>query len=136
MGAGLNYVSDEDLSIASGQALAAICLPTARVAIVEAAVVPESFAAGDLRRCPAPMLIAGPAGWRDFYPQLCADNLTRQGHRACTATFALPEAETSKFDATPVGLRAFSTGRSARTRRCACSSRGWTARSASASPPC
>ena len=103
-GAGLNYVSDEDPSIASGQALAAnFRLLTAMGAIVEAAVVPESFAAGDLRQ-PGAMLIAGPAGWRDFYPKLCADNLTRQGYHAQAATFDLPELHTSKFDETPVGL--------------------------------
>ena len=102
--AGLNYVSDEDPSIASGQALAAnFRLPTALGAIIEAAVVPESFAAGDLRQ-PGAVLIAGPAGWRDFYPKLCADNLTRQGYPAQAATFDLPELHTSKFDATPVGL--------------------------------
>ena len=102
--AGLNYVSDEDPSIASGQALAAnFRLPTALGAVIEAAVVPESFAAGDLRQ-PGAMLIAGPAGWRDFYPKLCADNLARQGYPAQAATFDLPELHTSKFDATPVGL--------------------------------
>ena len=102
--AGLNYVSDEDPSIASGQALAAnFRLPTALGAVIEAAVVPESFAAGDLRQ-PGAMLIAGPAGWRDFYPKLCADNLARQGYPAQAATFDLPEMHTSHFDATPVGL--------------------------------
>ena len=65
--------------------------------------MPESFAAGDLRQ-PGAMLIAGPAGWRDFYPKLCADNLTRQGFPAQAATFDLPEMHTSQFDATPVGL--------------------------------
>jgi glycerol-3-phosphate dehydrogenase subunit B len=102
--AGLNYVSDEDPSIASGQALAAnFRLPTVLGAVIEAAVVPESFASGDLRQ-PGAMLIAGPAGWRDFFPKLCADNLVRQGFPAQVATFDLPEMHTSKFDATPVGL--------------------------------
>ncbi len=78
-------------------------LPTALGAVVQAAVVPESFAAGDLRR-PGALLIAGPAGWRDFYPKLCADNLARRGYAAQAATFDLPELHTSKFDATPTGL--------------------------------
>ena len=50
------------------------------------------------------MLIAGPAGWRDFYPTLCADNLARQGYPAQAATFDLPEMHAGKFDATPLGL--------------------------------
>jgi glycerol-3-phosphate dehydrogenase subunit B len=99
--AGLNYVSGEDTSTASGQA--DFRLPTALGAIVEAAVVPESFASGDLRQ-PGALLIAGPAGWRDFFPKLCAGNLARQGYPAQAASFDLPELHTSKFDATPVGL--------------------------------
>jgi glycerol-3-phosphate dehydrogenase subunit B len=78
-------------------------LPTALGAVVEASYVPESFVAGDLSN-DAPMLIAGPDGWRDFYPLLCAGNLSRQGYPARGATFALPEAESGKFDATPVAL--------------------------------
>jgi glycerol-3-phosphate dehydrogenase subunit B len=102
--AGLNYVGGEDPSIASGQALAAnFRLPTALGAVIQAAAVPESFASGDLRQTGA-MLIAGPAGWRDFFPELCADNLARQGYPAQAATFDLPELHTSKFDATPAGL--------------------------------
>ncbi len=79
-------------------------LPTALGAAISAALVPESFAAGDLRQ-PGAMLIAGPAGWRDFYPRLCADNLARQGFAAQGVTFDLPEmAAASRFDLTPVGL--------------------------------
>jgi glycerol-3-phosphate dehydrogenase subunit B len=76
-------------------------LPTALGALVPAALAPESFVAGDAR-LPGEMLIAGPAGWRDFYPTLCAGNLARQGVAARSATFTLPEA--GKFDATAVGL--------------------------------
>ncbi len=103
--AGLNCVGCEDLTgFGNLSGLAAnFRLPTALGAVVEAAVVPESFAAGDLRQ-PGDLLIAGPAVWRDFYPKLCADNLTRQGYPAQAATFDLPELRTSKFDATPVGL--------------------------------
>ncbi len=92
--AGLKYVGGLDANLR---------LPTALGATVEAAIVPESFAAGDLRQA-GPMLIAGPAGWRDFYPKLCAENLARQGCAAHAATFDLPELHTSRFDATPVGL--------------------------------
>jgi glycerol-3-phosphate dehydrogenase subunit B len=78
-------------------------LSTALGALIPAALVPESFAAGDAR-LPGEMLIAGPAGWRDFYPTLCAGNLARQGIAARSAAFDLPEAAAGKFDATPVGL--------------------------------
>jgi glycerol-3-phosphate dehydrogenase subunit B len=93
--AGLNYLGD-----LSGN----FRLPTALGVALPAAFVPESFAAGDLRRTGA-MLIAGPADWRDFYPKLCADNLARQGITAQSAAFDLPEmAAASRFDLTPVGL--------------------------------
>jgi glycerol-3-phosphate dehydrogenase subunit B len=78
-------------------------LPTALGALIPVALAPESFVAGDAR-LPGAMLIAGPAGWRDFYPALCAGNLVRQGVAAHSAVFALPEAATGKFDATPGGL--------------------------------
>jgi glycerol-3-phosphate dehydrogenase subunit B len=92
--AGLNYV---------GSLQANLYLPTALGALIPAAFAPESFVAGDAR-LPGEMLIAGPAGWRDFYPALCAGNLTRQGVAARPATFDLPEAKMGKFDATPIGL--------------------------------
>lgn len=78
-------------------------LPTALGAIIPAAFAPESFAAGDLNR-PGPMLIAGPAGWRDFYPALCAANLRRQGIEAEACTFDLPELAAVKFDNLSTGL--------------------------------
>jgi glycerol-3-phosphate dehydrogenase subunit B len=93
--AGLSYVGDLTSNFR---------LPTALGAALPAAFVPESFAAGDLRQSGA-LLIAGPAGWRDFYPRLCAENLARQGFPAQSATFDLPEmAAASRFDLTPVGL--------------------------------
>jgi glycerol-3-phosphate dehydrogenase subunit B len=76
-------------------------LPTALGALVPAALAPESFAAGDAR-LPGEMLIAGPSGWRDFYPGLCAENLARQGVKARGVHFDLPEA--GRFDLTPVGV--------------------------------
>ena len=108
--AGLNYVGAPSPSSPQGTrdfaglgAAANFRLPTALGATVEAGVVPESFAAGDLHQ-PGAMLIAGPDGWRDFYPKLCADNLARRGCAAQAASFDLPELHTSRFDATPVGL--------------------------------
>ena len=92
--AGLNYLGDLQANY---------MLPTALGALIPAALVPESFAAGDAR-LPGEMLIAGPTGWRDFYPALCAGNLARHGVAACSAVFDLPEIATGKFDATPVGL--------------------------------
>jgi len=93
--ANLNYVGDLRANFK---------LPTALGAIKQAALVPESCAACDLRQ-PGDMLIAAPAGWRDFYPTLCAGNLTRQGVPARGITFEMPEMHAlSQFDATPVGL--------------------------------
>ena len=123
--AGFSYVSDKPQD-GFEQVGANFRLPTALGAIVEAAVVPESFAAGDLRR-PGAVLIAGPAGWRDFYPKLCAENLTRQGFPARAATFDLPEMHTSHFDATPVGWRGSSNGRTSTSRSPRNSSPSWTA---------
>jgi glycerol-3-phosphate dehydrogenase subunit B len=91
----LNYVGD----LASN-----FKLPTALGAIRQAALVPASFAAGDVRKAGA-MLIAAPAGWRDFYPAMCAENLARHGVEARGVTFDLPELHaSSQFDATSVGL--------------------------------
>ncbi len=79
-------------------------LPSALGAVLPAALVPQSFAAGDLRQ-PGPLLIAGPAGWRDFYPTICAENLARQGIPAQGAYFDLTEMlAASQFDLTSVGL--------------------------------
>jgi glycerol-3-phosphate dehydrogenase subunit B len=92
VGAELNYVGNHRTNYR---------LPTALGAIVPAALAPESFVNGDAR-LPGEMLIAGPAGWRDFYPRLCADNLARQGVTARNAFFDLPDA--GKFDSTSIGL--------------------------------
>ncbi|MCX7671847.1 MAG: anaerobic glycerol-3-phosphate dehydrogenase subunit GlpB [Anaerolineae bacterium] len=90
-----------------GSALPAVdglLLPTALGAAQRVALAPASFIAGDLRR-PDPMLIAGPRGWRDFYPSLCADNLARQGFAARAGAFDLPQMErASRFDLTSAGL--------------------------------
>ena len=78
-------------------------LPTALGAGVAAAYAPLSFTAGDLASA-APMLIAGPSGWRDFYPTLCAANLSRQGRAAEPFAFDLPEIHAVKFDNIATGL--------------------------------
>jgi glycerol-3-phosphate dehydrogenase subunit B len=78
-------------------------LPTALGAALTVAFAPESFAAGNLSQ-PGAMLIAGPAGWRDFYPALCAANLSRQGFAAEPFAFDLPEIQAVKFDSSAVGL--------------------------------
>jgi glycerol-3-phosphate dehydrogenase subunit B len=55
-----------------------LLLPSAVGAARPSAVVPETMAAGDLRR-DAPMLIVGFRVLRDFHPAYLADNLTRAG---------------------------------------------------------
>jgi len=51
-------------------------------------LAPEAQLAGDLRR-PEPMLIVGLRGLRDFYPELIAENLNKQGQRARAALLPL-----------------------------------------------
>ncbi len=80
-----------------------LLLPTAMGAAIPAAYAPLSFTAGDLASA-GPMLIAGPKGWRDFYPALCAANLGRQGHAAEPFAFDLPEIHAVKFDNISTGL--------------------------------
>src|SRR5512133_1359977 len=92
--AGINYLGDLQANYR---------LPTALGAVKQAALVPETFAGGDLRQT-GEILIAGPAGWRDFYPALCAENLARQGIRARALAFDLPEMHAGQFDPTPGGL--------------------------------
>jgi glycerol-3-phosphate dehydrogenase subunit B len=78
-------------------------LPTALGAALPASFAPASFVAGDLG-LGSPMLIAGPAGWRDFYPALPAANLSRQGVEAEAFAFDLPEIHAVKFDNISAGL--------------------------------
>ncbi len=92
--AGINYLGDLQSNFQ---------LPTTLGAVKQAALVPETLAAGDLR-LPGEMLIAGPAGWRDFYPALCAGNLARQGIPARALSFDLPEMRAGQFDPTATGL--------------------------------
>lgn len=78
-------------------------LPTSLGAALPAAYAPESFVAGDLNG-DGPMLIAGPAGWRDFHPALIAGNLARQGFPAESFAFDLPEIHAVKFDNLATGV--------------------------------
>jgi glycerol-3-phosphate dehydrogenase subunit B len=78
-------------------------LPTALGASLPAAFAPQSFVAGDLD-LPGPILVSGPAGWRDFYPALCASNLARQGAPAEAFSFDLPEIHAIKFDSISTGV--------------------------------
>jgi glycerol-3-phosphate dehydrogenase subunit B len=94
--------AESELSYA-GDLRANYRLPTALGALIPAALASQSFIGGDAR-LPGEMLIAGPAGWRDFYPDLCAGNLARQGVSARSTYFDLPELADGKFDPTPVAL--------------------------------
>jgi glycerol-3-phosphate dehydrogenase subunit B len=55
-----------------------LLLPTAVGAAKPSAVVPETFAAGDLRD-PAPCVFVGFRGLKDFFPAYLADNVRRAG---------------------------------------------------------
>jgi glycerol-3-phosphate dehydrogenase subunit B len=87
----------------AGSLMGNLLLPTALGAAIPAAYAPLSFTAGDLSAAGA-MLIAGPKGWRDFYPSLCAANLARQGHVVDAFAFDLPEIHAVKFDNISTGL--------------------------------
>jgi glycerol-3-phosphate dehydrogenase subunit B len=65
-------------------------------------LAPRAQLAGDLRR-PEPMLIVGLRGMRDFYPELIAENLTKQGHRARAAFLPL-DLITERHDSNTVHL--------------------------------
>lgn len=51
-------------------------------------LAPRAQIAGDLSR-PEPILVVGLQGLRDFYPELIAENLNKQGHAARAATLPL-----------------------------------------------
>lgn len=64
-------------------------LPTAAGAVRPACLVPEAFAAGEVRR-PEELVIARLPGFRDFQADLVADNLNAQGHSARVLNLDLP----------------------------------------------
>ncbi|MCB9421800.1 MAG: glycerol-3-phosphate dehydrogenase subunit GlpB [Ardenticatenaceae bacterium] len=65
-------------------------------------LAPQAQQAGSLRS-DAPMVIVGFHGLRDFYPQLIAENLTKQGHQA-RAEFLPLELLTSRHDSNTIQL--------------------------------
>ncbi|MCP5097897.1 MAG: anaerobic glycerol-3-phosphate dehydrogenase subunit B, partial [Chloroflexi bacterium] len=58
-----------------------LLLPSPVGAVRPTFLAPKSLAAGDLKR-QEPMVIVGFSGLRDFYPELIAENLEKQGHPA------------------------------------------------------
>jgi glycerol-3-phosphate dehydrogenase subunit B len=66
-------------------------LMTALGAIQRAMIAPRAMANGDLTDLKGAILIVGFHGWRDFYPELAAQNLRAQGIDARALTVQLPE---------------------------------------------
>lgn len=60
-------------------------------AIQRAMLAPRGIAAGDLTDHRGPLLLVGFAGWRDFYAELTAANLRRQGIDARAIALELPD---------------------------------------------
>jgi len=60
-------------------------------AIQRAMIAPRGIAAGDTTEAKGPLLIVGFAGWRDFYAELTAANLRRQGIEARAIEVQLPD---------------------------------------------
>lgn len=81
---GLPYEHRKDLGASAVNWL----LPSPIGAARPTLLAPQAQLAGDLRR-PEPMLIVGFRGMRDFFPQLVAENLSKQGHRARAAFLPL-----------------------------------------------
>ncbi|MEW6577613.1 MAG: anaerobic glycerol-3-phosphate dehydrogenase subunit GlpB [Chloroflexota bacterium] len=78
-------------------------LATMLGAIQTPLLAPQGIAAGDLTEVGGPLLIVGFAGWRDFYPELVAGNLSAQGIAARALTLTLP-AERGSWDDWPADL--------------------------------
>ena len=70
-------------------------LPTALGAVRPTCLAPESFAAGDVRQ-PGAIGLARLAGFRDFFADLAAANLSAAGYSACVVTLDLPHAPTRR----------------------------------------
>lgn len=81
-----------------------LLLPSAVGAPRPTFLAPQAQRAGDLTQ-PAPMLITGFQGLRDFFPKLIAENLTRAGHDARPELLPLAVI-TSRRDANPIHLAA------------------------------
>jgi len=70
-------------------------LPTALGAVRPTCLAPESFAAGDVRQ-PGKIGLARLAGFRDFFADLAAANLSAAGYSACAVALDLPHAPTRR----------------------------------------
>ena len=70
-------------------------LPTALGAIRPACLAPESFIAGDVRQ-PGDLALARLPGFRDFFADLAAANLSAAGHPTCVVALDLPHAPTRR----------------------------------------
>jgi glycerol-3-phosphate dehydrogenase subunit B len=70
-------------------------LPTALGAIRPACLAPESFIAGDVRQ-PGDLALARLPGFRDFFADLAAANLTAAGYPTCVVALDLPHAPTRR----------------------------------------
>lgn len=79
-----------------------LLLPSPAGGLRPALLAPQAQLGGDLSR-PEPMLIVGFRGLRDFYPELIADNLNKQGFTA-RAIFLPGELLTDRRDANTVHL--------------------------------
>ncbi len=75
-------------------------LPSPVGAARPAFLAPQAQQAGSLHS-DKPMVIVGFTGLRDFYPQLIAENLTKQGHRA-RAEFLPLELLTARHDSNTI----------------------------------
>lgn len=60
-------------------------------AVQRAMIAPRGIATGDLTKTAGPLLIVGFAGWRDFYAEMTAANLRRQGIDARAVEVSLPD---------------------------------------------
>lgn len=81
-----------------------LLLPSPAGAVRPTWLAPQAQLGGDLRR-PEPLLIVGFRGLRDFYPDLIAENLAKQGYRARPAFLPLALI-TDRRDANTIHLAA------------------------------
>jgi glycerol-3-phosphate dehydrogenase subunit B len=88
--------------LGAGSADANLSLPSPVGAARPTFLAPYAQLAGDLSR-PEPMLIVGLRGMRDFFPELIAENLNKQGYSARAAFLPL-ELITERHDSNTVQL--------------------------------
>ena len=90
---GLPYLNSGDVNV---------CLPSPVGAGRLAFLAPQAQITGDLSR-PQPILVVGFRGMRDFFPELIAENLTKQGHPS-RAVFLPLDLITDRHDSNTVQL--------------------------------